>query len=156
MTSKPSAKTKSGKQKSSPELATSHEDPAYIIEKVHSLSTEAFSFIQNSPNRDRIKGIVLERLLADIEALTGKKSPDDCSLSRGTAKDCIFANRVATEMMNIMSATDKCIELIEESVTSKSFGLELMAAGQFIEAIKTMNKSALSILEVGPGYRIIP
>jgi len=133
---------KSRKQKSSSQLATSH-DPAYIIQKVLSLSTRALHFIQSSPDNEVFKDVVLEVLLEDIEALAGKRSSDGCSLARGTAKDCTFANRVAAEMVNISSAADKCIELIDDMIVNKSFDLGLRA---IMQCLKSINGSAFSLL----------
>lgn len=127
-----------------PESATS----VNIIQEIMSLCGKALIRAVQHPYNDLVADVVLETLVEDIDALTGKKPFDGCSLVRGTAKGCTFATKVTLAMANISSETGKCLDLLDDMIDNQSFDLGLRAT---LQCLKSINGSAKSLMRRNKG-----
>ena len=110
-------------------------DSVSIIQEIIVLSVTALNRAIRSLDNKLHADIVLDVLIENIASLTGRKLIDDCALVNETATNCNFATKVVEEMEGMMSATEKCIGIIDGTLADKNFVYGLTASRELLDAI---------------------
>jgi hypothetical protein len=106
-----------------------------VIQEIIVLSVSSLNSALRALDNKLHADIVLDVLIENIAGLTGRRLIDDCSLVNGTATNCKFSTKVVEEMEGMMSATEKCIRIIDGCLADKNHVYGLTASRELLDAI---------------------
>ncbi len=114
--------------------AVSH-NSVKVIQEIIVLSVSSLNSALQALDNNLHADIVLDVLIENIADLTGRRLIDDCSLVNGTATNCKFSTKVVEEMEGMMSATEKCIGIIDGCLADNNHVYGLTASRELLDAI---------------------
>lgn len=116
------------------ELTNGYNNFAERLNMIMAISSKARSSLATTLASPSCAEVILEGVFKEIENTAGKDS-FNVEMSSESTTNCTFSTTVSDQMDQIMSATEKCIGIIDRSIADKNYLYGLTASRELLGAI---------------------